>query len=99
MTKMRFTQIGVLLSLLAWYVACALPAAAMPAPSDPAEGTADHAATLPAHPIIVHQQTPAWTYVVIVAGTLAATLAVVLLVARLRHASAGKPRNLSTTAA
>jgi hypothetical protein len=45
------------------------------------------AVTAPAQVAVVHAQTPTWTYLLIAAAAVAATLAVVSVIARLRRGS------------
>jgi hypothetical protein len=71
----------------------------MPAPPDPIDNAAGSVGTVPAQPVIAHQQSVAWTYLLVAAVAVAITLAVVLLVARLRQASSGKQTSPSPEAA
>lgn len=87
MRKIRYVQVGAIMAALAWYVASALPASAISRPPDPADNAVGGAVTAPAQLAVVHAQTPTWTYLLIAAAAVAATLAVVSVIARLRRGS------------
>jgi hypothetical protein len=89
MTKIRLTQLGCLMLLIAWYVSSALPASATP---DPPPGYyASPAAPLPAgppaQPSVIHDHIALGSYVLIVGLTVVGTLIVVAMTARLRRPS------------
>jgi hypothetical protein len=89
MTKIRLTQLGCLMLLIAWYVSSALPASATP---DPPPGYyASPAAPLPAgppaQPPVIHDHIALGSYVLIVGLTVVGTLILVAMTARLRRPS------------
>lgn len=89
MTKIRLTQLGCLMLLIAWYVSSASPASATP---DPPPGYyAWPAAPLPAgpppQPAVIHDHIALGSYVLIVGLTVVGTLIVVAMTARLRRPS------------
>ena len=96
MTKIRLLQLTGVSAVLAWYLASALPASAMPAPPpDDAGVPAAPPPPEPAQPIVVHDHVSLWTYVAVAAVAAVVTLALVALVrylrrrpAALRHAAA-----------
>jgi hypothetical protein len=90
MTKIRLTQLGCLMLLIAWYVSSASPASATP---DPPPGYyAWPAAPLPAgppppQPAVIHDHIALGSYVLIVGLTVVGTLILVAMTARLRRPS------------
>jgi hypothetical protein len=88
MTKIRLTQLGCLMLLIAWYVSSASPASATP---DPPPGYYAWPAPLPAgpppQPAVIHDHIALGSYVLIVGLTVVSTLIVVAMTARLRRPS------------
>jgi hypothetical protein len=73
------TTLATGLLLLVGYLTAAVSAAGMPAPPD-------NSAYTPSQTVVVHHGSPAWTFVVVALAAAALTLAVTLLVSKLRRA-------------
>jgi hypothetical protein len=88
MRKIRYILLAVVLTLLGWYLAAAVPASASRPPADSGGNPVVSGVTAPAQPATVHEQTASWWFVLVAAVAIVATLAVVVGIARFRRSSA-----------